>query len=118
MSPDDEEYLTRLHRNLELQELSPEDPRYVDLEAYPEAVGPDAVKYLGRAITRSAQGQPFFLSGLRGSGKSTQLRRLKADLQDRGYAAVRIESEDYLNLRQPLDVVEFLFMLAGGIADA
>lgn len=118
VNPDDEEFLTQLHRALELKDFGPEDPRYVDLEQYPRAVGPDAVKYLGRAIIRTTEGSVFFLSGLRGAGKSTQLRRLQSNLKDTGFAAVRLDAEDYLNLRQPIDVVEFLFFLVGGIADA
>lgn len=76
------------------------------------------MKYLRRAIIRTTEGSVFFLSGLRGAGKSTQLRRLQNDLNETGFAAVRLDAEDYLNLRQPIDVVEFLFFLVGGIADA
>lgn len=118
VTPDDEVFLTQLHQALELKDFGPEDPRYVDLEQYPAAVGPDAVKYLRRAIMRTTEGSVFFLSGLRGAGKSTQLRRLQNDLNTTGFAAVRLDAEDYLNLRQPIDVVEFLFFLVGGISDA
>jgi hypothetical protein len=118
LSQDDEEFLTELHRSFELRDLEPSDERYVPLECYPEAVGPDVVKYLTRSITRTARGSVFFLSGLRGSGKTTQLRRLRQDLILRNFAAVRIDAEQYLNLRQPVDIVEFLFFLVGAINDA
>jgi hypothetical protein len=118
LSQEEEEFLTGLHRSFELRDLEPTDERYVPLEGYPEAVGPDAVKYLMRSITRTARGSVFFLSGLRGSGKTTQLRRLRQDLSNRGFAAVRIDAEQYLNLRQPVDIVEFIFFLVGAINDA
>jgi hypothetical protein len=118
LSEEDENFLTELHRSFELRDLEPTDERYVALQDYPEAVGPDAVKYLTRSITRTARGSVFFLSGLRGSGKTTQLRRLRQELRDRNFAAVRIDAEQYLNLRQPVDIVEFLFFLVGGITDA
>ncbi|MGD0239385.1 MAG: hypothetical protein ABSB59_03535 [Streptosporangiaceae bacterium] len=118
LSEDDENFLTELHRSFELRDLEPTDERYVALQEYAEAVGPDAVKYLTRSIARTARGSVFFLSGLRGSGKTTQLRRLRQELRDRNFAAVRIDAEQYLNLRQPVDIVEFLFFLVGGITDA
>jgi hypothetical protein len=118
LSSDDEKFLTELHRSFELRDLEPSDERYVPLEEFPAAVGPDAVRYLVRSITRTARGSVYFLSGLRGSGKTTQLRRLREDLRKRGFAAVRIDAEQYLNLRQPVDVVEFLLFLVGGITDA
>lgn len=118
LSADDEAFLTALHRNCELIDIDPDDWRYVPLEQYPGATGPDAVKYLSRTISRTARGSVFFFSGLRGSGKTTQLRRLRNELVGKGFAAVRIDAEQYLNLRQPVDVVEFLFFMVGGIADA
>ncbi|HSV66746.1 MAG TPA: hypothetical protein VLJ59_12660 [Mycobacteriales bacterium] len=118
LSDADEEFLTQLHRNCELRDIGPGDERYVPLERYPEAVGPDSVRYLSRSIARTSRGSVFFLSGLRGSGKTTQLARLQIELRGKGFAAVRIDAEQYLNLRQPVDIVEFLFFLVGGIADA
>ena len=53
-------------------------------------LGPDAVRLLGRPVARTTEGSAFFLTGLQGAGKSVQLLRLKA--------------EDYLNLREPLDL--------------
>jgi hypothetical protein len=119
MSPAEEEFLTELHRNLEKRAIGPDDPRYLALEAVPGDVsGPDAVRLLGRTLTRTTEGSVFFLTGLQGAGKSVQLLRLKADLEQQGYAVVRIDGEDYLNLREPLDVTEFLFFLVGAISDA
>jgi hypothetical protein len=119
MTPEDEEFLTELHQNLEKKALGPDDERYVPLYDLPgDVLGLDAVRLLGRTLTRTTEGSSFFLTGLQGAGKSVQLLRLKAELEAQGYAVVRIDGEDYLNLREPLDITEFLFFLVGAITDA
>lgn len=52
------------------------------------------------------------LSGFRGTGKTTALWRLRQKLEQEGYAAIRIDVEDYLNTSLPLGVEEFLVFLA------
>ncbi len=42
------------------------------------------------------------LSGFRGTGKSTELRRLKDQLQASGYLVVLCDIEDYINLSTPI----------------
>lgn len=119
MTPEDEAFLTELHQSLEKKALGPDDERYVPLHALPgDVLGPDAARLLGRTLTRTTEGSAFFLTGLQGAGKSVQLLRLKAELEQQGFAVVRIDGEDYLNLREPLDVIEFLFFLVGAISDA
>jgi hypothetical protein len=118
MTPEDEEFLTELYRNLTKQAVPPTSPLYVPLEQLPgQVVGPDAVKLLCRTITMTAPGEAFFLAELRGSGKTVQLLRLKQDLLRRGFAVVMFSAEDYLNMHEPLDVVDVLFFLVGAISD-
>src|ERR1700761_9054780 len=99
MTPDDEDFVRSLFQQMDQMVLGPDDPRFVDLQNYPDAVGPDVIAELGREMAWSTTGSAFFLSGFRGSGKSTQLLRLGADMEKRGYGAIRLEAEDYLNLR-------------------
>jgi predicted AAA+ superfamily ATPase len=80
-------------------------------------IGPDAVRLLGRSVARTTPGEAFFLTGLRGSGKTVQLLRLKRDMQASGFAVVMFSAEDYLNMREPLNVVDMLFFLVGAISD-
>lgn len=117
MTPEDEEFLTALHQALDQRELQPDDPRYVSVTEHPEAFGPDVILELTRLVARSPAGTMAFLTGTRGSGKSTQLQRLKAELTGRGFAVINVNLEDYLNLRRPLDVVEFLYGMVGAISD-
>ena len=71
MTEEDEEFLTELYRNLTKQAVSPTSPLYVPLEELPgQVMGPDAVKLLCRTITMTTPGEAFFLTGLRGSGKT------------------------------------------------
>jgi hypothetical protein len=71
MTPEDEEFLTELYRNLTKQAVPPTSPLYVPLEQLPgQVMGPDAVKLLCRTITMTTPGEAFFLTGLRGSGKT------------------------------------------------
>lgn len=118
MTPEDEEFLTELYRNLNKQAVPPTSPQYVPLEELPgQVMGPDAVKLLCRTITMTTPGENFFLTGLRGSGKTVQLLRLRQDLRRRGFAVVMFSAEDYLNMHEPLNVVDVLFFLVGAISD-
>ncbi|MGH3915689.1 MAG: hypothetical protein ACRDTC_20115, partial [Pseudonocardiaceae bacterium] len=118
MTDEDEEFLTELYRNLTKQAVPPTSPLYVALEELPgQVMGPDAVKLLGRTITMTTPGEAFFLTGLRGSGKTVQLLRLRQDLQRRGFAVVMFSAEDYLNMHEPLNIVDVLLFLVGAISD-
>ncbi|MDQ3887563.1 MAG: hypothetical protein M3308_11290 [Actinomycetota bacterium] len=118
MTPEDEEFLTELYRNLTKQAVPPTSPLYVPLEELPgQVMGPDAVRLLCRTITMTTPGEAFFLTGLRGSGKTVQLLRLKQELRKRGLAVVMFSAEDYLNMHEPLNVVDVLFFLVGAISD-
>jgi tRNA uridine 5-carbamoylmethylation protein Kti12 len=50
------------------------------------------------------------LSGSRGSGKSTELRRLAHLLRDSGFATVVVDVQDYLDTTQPVDPTTFLHL--------
>jgi len=118
MMPEDEEFLADLYRSLNQEEILPGDERYVSFHEFDGATGPDVVRQLVRDVSWTTAGSIFFLTGTRGCGKSTQLRRVKAELAQRGFAPVLVSAEEYVNLRQRLDVVEFLYALVGGISDA
>ena len=118
MTPEEEEFLTEVHQLLDKRAVPPGSPQYVALEELPgHVVGPDAVRLLLRSVTRTTAGEAFFLTGLRGSGKTVQLLRLRQDLQAAGFAVVMFSAEDYLNMREPLNVVDMLFFLVGAISD-
>jgi len=58
------------------------------------------------------------LSGYRGAGKTTELRRMVSLLLAQGYVTVMFDIEAYLPQGKPVDPVEFLLAFAGGLSDA
>ncbi|OJH36483.1 hypothetical protein [Cystobacter ferrugineus] len=93
--------------------------RYVRLYDTPELAQHDPVKLLARSI-QFALGQSVQLfSGFRGSGKSTELHRLRKYLSEQGdYKVVLCDIEDYINLSQSVDIIDFLLAVAGAFGDA
>ena len=59
-----------------------------------------------------------FSPGTAGTGKSTELKRLKARLEESGYLVFLCDVEDYLNLSTPIDVSDFLMVAAGAFGEA
>ncbi|HLM46592.1 MAG TPA: hypothetical protein VK458_22170 [Myxococcaceae bacterium] len=95
--------------------------RYVPLYDSPELAPHDPVKLLARPI-QFALGQSVQLfSGFRGSGKSTELHRLRKHLgepEQGDYKVVLCDIEDYINLSQSVDIIDFLLAVAGAFGDA
>lgn len=62
-----------------------------------------------------AQSVQFF-SGFRGCGKTSELRRLAAELRERGYRVAQMDIQDFFNPLQPLDTAVLPYALAAGFA--
>ena len=78
--------------------LPADDPRYVELS---EVRGTKVIADLiSRRIGRSDQGDfhQQLLTGHRGSGKSTELFRLKKTLEEKGFIVVYIDTEEQLDI--------------------
>jgi hypothetical protein len=121
LSNDDERFLTRLyHATSPDRPLEPTNPYYVDIsdDRYTAAVGHDNLHQVERRILRSDPGSTFWVTGVRGSGKSTQLLGLKAKLAKQGWAPVIIDAAQCLNLDQPVEIIDFLLALAGAVPAA
>ena len=117
MTPDDRIFLKRFFQNLSAEPLDPSDERYVLLHDNPALVDEDPVQRLSHAIEWTSESVQL-LSGYRGTGKSTELRRLKARLEESGYLVFLCDVEDYLNLSTPVDVSDFLIVAAGAFGEA
>ena len=116
MTPDDRIFLKRFFRSLSEKSLDPADERYVPLYD-PELADEDPVELLADAIEWSSESVQL-LSGYRGTGKSTELRRLKARLEESGYLVFLCDVEEHLNLSTPIDVSDFLMVAAGAFGEA
>lgn len=118
MSAEDQAFLRDFFRALEDRPLDPDDPAYIGLYDDPTLGLEDPVKLLLRSIewapsNTSAQ----LLSGFRGAGKSTELRRLRRDLREAGYLVLLFDVFDYLSPSSPIDASDFVMVLAGALSD-
>lgn len=57
-------------------------------------------------------------SGFSGTGKSTELLRVKRDLEKRGFVVLLVDALDYLTLSRPLEIEDLLVAIAGAFDDA
>jgi hypothetical protein len=102
--------------------LFPDDPRYVAIDELGEpghrVRGEDWVTGLARSFELSDLPVYMLVTGLPGSGKSTELRRLASRLQDPQRAnllPVTIVAEDVFELANPIDVPDILFAILDGV---
>lgn len=122
MTSEEQEFIRRFFRAVSDRPIEfngQDDRRYVKIYEEPAFVDHDPVKLLASSITL-LQGQSVqLLSGFRGSGKSTELHRLRQKLDRLGsYKVALLDIEDYLSPSQPIDVSDFLISVAGGMGDA
>ncbi len=102
MTPEQKKRLSDFYNRLAIRPLAPDDPYYEPF--LKEAVGEgDPIAKLATGISWSKAASVSLLSGQRGSGKSTELRRLKADLEAEGCVVFLCDMRDYMNLTQPIE---------------
>jgi hypothetical protein len=113
------EQLKALYRALEERPLEPDDSAYVPLFEDPKLSAIDPVEHMATTVEFASLESVQLFSGHRGTGKSTQLRRLRHRLQqDPAYKVVICDMEDYLPMTDEVDVVDFLLAAAGALSDA
>src|SRR5262249_10931704 len=59
-----------------------------------------------------------FFSGFRGSGKTTELKRLRRRLEENGYLVFYADALEYLNPAEMIDISDLLIVLAGAFSDS
>ena len=119
MSPSDNEFLKRFYQALHDRPLDPVDDAtlYVPLYAERSSSPTDPVDELLATIEWSPVQSAQLFSGFRGTGKSTELRRLKRGLERLGCVVVLCDMKDYVNMSTPVDVSDFLLAAAGAFGD-
>jgi predicted ATPase len=108
---DDRSFRRDFFRQVADHPLEPNDPRYQVLYE-PES---DVILHLKETIDFSEGRSTQLLSGYRGAGKSTELRRLRNLLRADGHVVLLIDIEDFLDLHTPIDITTFLLALCGAI---
>jgi hypothetical protein len=117
VNADEEAYLREFFQALEEGPLEPTDKRYVALYEDSALEQDDPIEILARNITYTAGDSVQLFSGFRGTGKSTELRRLRVTLQERGYRVFLADMSHYLNLSSRVDVSDFLMAVAGATGE-
>ena len=115
---DDAAYLRAFYQALVDRPLEPDDSWYVDLYHDPRLAPFDPVEQIATGIEWSDPASTHLFSGFRGTGKSTELRRLRSRLQRGGARVVLCDMVDTLNLASPIDISDFLIAAAGAFGDA
>ena len=91
------------------------DERYVDLsDKGLRGSDGDIIEELRVAIAASDRAAQLLISGFRGSGKTTELKRLAHNLREDGFQVVFIDTEEYLNLGVPATVSDLWISIAAG----
>jgi hypothetical protein len=116
LTPEELNFLQVVFQNSQDKPLEPGDPRYEPL--YEKLGERDPVQQLARSIRFSESESRQFFSGFRGAGKSTELKRLKKVLEEQGYVVYYANALDYLNPALPVDISQFLIVLAGAFSDS
>ena len=100
MKPEDNQFLKEFFNAVSDRPLEADDERYVPLYGE-DLADADPVQQLAQAVEWATESVRLF-SGYRGAGKSTELRRLKGQLEESGHLVFLCDMEDYLNLSTPV----------------
>ncbi len=100
--------------------IDPQDRRYFDFSqlAARDLRGEDHIQGLFDAVTLSGGQSCQLFSGFSGTGKSTELRRLKHLLEAAGYAVLLVDARDYHDLGHALTIEDMMVVLAGSFGEA
>ena len=94
--------------------LSPDDPYYVPIhESTPEK---DPILSLWNRIDLAESESVNLLTGFRGNGKSTELKRLKKKLEESGCRVFLVDMLDYMLMTKPLALSDFILSLMAALA--
>lgn len=114
-----EDKLKQAYRSLQDKALEFGSHLYFPIYEHPELAPSDPVAELARGIEFAFQETCQLFSGFRGTGKSTELLRLKHRLQQDAHTKVVLcDMQSYLNLNSPVDVADFLLAISGALSDA
>ena len=120
LKPEDKQLLKRFHHNLNDKPLSPDSANYVQVfEPDENGYLDDPISEISTNIAFSETSSVGLLTGQRGSGKSTELLRLKKILEDEEDCVVFLcDMSLYMNLTTPVEITDFLISLMTALSDA
>lgn len=108
--------LRTFYEALKDQPLEPDDKFYVP-GLHVEDVGGDPILDLATQIDWTEGGGVYPFTGQRGTGKSTELRRLRIELTKRGHVALMADMAEYMNFTTTVEVGDFLITIMGALSE-
>ena len=116
LSNDEREFVRSLYRRVADQPLEPNDPLYEPIHEQLNEDDPVAIKQR-RIELADVQTMQLF-SGFSGSGKTTELFRLRRNLREQGYVVLYADALKYVNPFDLLPIGDMLMVIAGAFSDA
>ena len=110
------DFLKRTYACLTDEALPPNSPLYEPI--YQRLDLDDPVEQISTLIDFGGPESIRLFSGFRGSGKTTELLRLKAYLESQGYFVLYADALNYVNAAEPIDITDLLMVMAGAFSDA
>lgn len=120
VSPEKRAQLKQLYNALADRVLEPDDPVYVKQVNAQGPSGTDAVSEMVNEIDFQEGGGVCLFTGQRGTGKSTELKRLQVELDQPktlGTVAYYADLSEYVLLTKPVEISDFLISMAGALSD-
>jgi len=115
MSPATRESLKALYNALADRVLEPGDPVYVaQVNRTPET---DAVEEIATELDWQEGGGVCLFTGQRGTGKSTELKRLKKRLEDMGASVFYVDLSEFMLLTKEVEISDFLISVSGAMSE-
>jgi hypothetical protein len=116
LNPADRAFLKQTYQDLADKPLPPDSPFYEPV--YQELGLDDPVQQIATLIDFAGIESIRLFSGFRGSGKTTELFRLRRALEAQGYFVLFADALSYVNAAEPIEITDLLMVLAGAFSDA
>src|SRR5271167_2700097 len=116
LAKEDRDFVRAVNRLVVDRALEPDDPLYEPIHEQMNEDDPVALMQ-GRIELADVQTMQLF-SGFSGSGKTTELFRLRRNLRDQGYVVLYADATSYVNYVEPLAIADMLMVTAGAFSDA
>lgn len=97
--------------------LEPGDPVYVPQVNAQGLSGSDAIEEIATEIEWQEGGGICLFTGQRGTGKSTELKRLKQRLEQVGITVFYADLSEYLLLTKEVEITDFVVSIAGALSE-
>jgi hypothetical protein len=114
--PVDQTLLQKAYAALEDKPLEPQSNDYEDVYAVQHDQESPVAVIKTKILWEGDEGI-HLISGFRGSGKTTELKRMKYDLEREGCFVVMADALDYLNPAGVIEISDLLVILAGAFND-